>query len=125
MTVDPNDSAGSCIHEGVTYHFCSEGCLEAFQENPSEYLDEALQAEKRATRDAAASNDALFICPMHPQVKQVGPGSCPICGMALEPRVVTLEEQNPELDDMTRRFRWSVVVTVPILAFMISEFLPG
>ena len=62
---------------------------------------------------------------MHPEIVRDEPGSCPICGMALEPRVVTLEEQNPELDDMTRRFRWSLALTAPILAFMVSEFLPG
>lgn len=62
---------------------------------------------------------------MHPEIVRDEPGSCPICGMALEPRTVTLEEQNPELEDMTRRFRWSLVLTLPILAFMVSEFLPG
>jgi Cu+-exporting ATPase len=66
-----------------------------------------------------------WTCPMHPEIVRDEPGSCPICGMALEPRVVTLEEANPELDDMTRRFRVSVVLTAPILAFMASEFLPG
>jgi P-type Cu+ transporter len=66
-----------------------------------------------------------WTCPMHPEIVREEPGSCPICGMALEPRTITLEEQNPELDDMTRRFRWSALVTVPILAFMVSEFLPG
>ncbi|MEZ5418650.1 MAG: copper-translocating P-type ATPase [Vicinamibacterales bacterium] len=62
---------------------------------------------------------------MHPEIVRDEQGSCPICGMALEPRVVTLDEQNPELDDMTRRFRWSLVLSAPILAFMVSEFLPG
>ena len=74
---------------------------------------------------AAPLTKTEWTCPMHPEIVRDEPGSCPICGMALEPRVVTLEEQNPELDDMTRRFRWSLGVTVPILAFMVSEFLPG
>jgi Cu+-exporting ATPase len=74
---------------------------------------------------AAALTKTEWTCPMHPDVVRDEPGSCPICGMALEPRVVTLEERNPELDDMTRRFRWSLVLTAPILAFMVSEFLPG
>ncbi len=74
---------------------------------------------------AAPLTKTEWTCPMHPEIVRDEPGSCPICGMALEPRVVTLEEQNPELDDMTRRFRWSLVLTAPILAFMISEFLPG
>ncbi len=66
-----------------------------------------------------------WTCPMHPEIVRDEPGSCPICGMALEPRTVTLEEKNPDLDDMTRRFWWSAGITAPILAFMISEFLPG
>jgi Cu+-exporting ATPase len=66
-----------------------------------------------------------WTCPMHPEIVRDAPGSCPICGMALEPRVVTIEESNPELDDMTRRFWWSTAITAPMLAFMISEFLPG
>jgi Cu+-exporting ATPase len=75
--------------------------------------------------DIAPVTKTEWTCPMHPEVVQDEPGSCPICGMALEPRTVTLEEKNPELDDMTRRFRWSAWIAVPILAFMISEFLPG
>jgi P-type Cu+ transporter len=75
--------------------------------------------------DVAPLTKTEWTCPMHPEVVRDAPGSCPICGMALEPRVVTLEERNPELDDMTRRFGWSLVLTAPILAFMVSEFLPG
>ncbi len=66
-----------------------------------------------------------WTCPMHPEIVRDEPGSCPICGMALEPRTVTLEDRNPELDDMTRRFWWSAGITAPILAFMVSEFVPG
>jgi Cu+-exporting ATPase len=75
--------------------------------------------------DFAPVTKTEWTCPMHPEVVRDEPGSCPICGMALEPRTVTLEEKNPELEDMTRRFRWSAVITAPILAFMVSEFLPG
>jgi Cu+-exporting ATPase len=75
--------------------------------------------------NAAPATRTEWTCPMHPEIVQDQPGSCPICGMALEPRVVTLEDSNPELDDMTRRFRVSLLLTAPILAFMISEFLPG
>jgi Cu+-exporting ATPase len=74
---------------------------------------------------AAPLTKTEWTCPMHPEIVRDKPGSCPICGMALEPRVVTLDEENPELDDMTRRFRWSLVLSAPILAFMASEFLPG
>src|SRR5688500_7741537 len=70
--------------------------------------------------------EAEYTCPMHPEIRQKGPGSCPICGMALEPVNVSLEEHpNEELVDMTRRFRWSLALTVPILLVMIDEFLPG
>src|SRR5256886_3035452 len=72
-----------------------------------------------------AATKTEWTCPMHPEVVRDAPGSCPICGMALEPRVVTLEERNPELDDMTRRFRLSLLFTTPILALMISGFVPG
>ncbi|MEP7305945.1 MAG: heavy metal-binding domain-containing protein, partial [Acidobacteriota bacterium] len=74
---------------------------------------------------AAPVTKTEWTCPMHPEIVRDAPGSCPICGMALEPRVVTLDEKNPELDDMTRRFRLSLLFTAPILALMISEFLPG
>ncbi|MEP7304019.1 MAG: heavy metal-binding domain-containing protein, partial [Acidobacteriota bacterium] len=66
-----------------------------------------------------------WTCPMHPEIVRNEPGSCPICGMALGPRVVTLEDKNPELNEMTRRFWVSLMVTAPIVAFMVSEFLPG
>src|SRR5690606_23707749 len=74
---------------------------------------------------AAPLSRTEWTCPMHPEVVRAEPGPCPICGMALEPRVVTIEETNPELEDMTRRFRWSLLLTAPILAMMASDFLPG
>ena len=74
---------------------------------------------------AAPTTKTDWTCPMHPEIVRDESGSCPICGMALEPRTVTLEDKNPELDDMTRRFRASLLFTAPILALMISEFLPG
>jgi P-type Cu+ transporter len=75
--------------------------------------------------DIAPTSKVEWTCPMHPEIVRDGSGACPICGMALEPRTVTIEERNPELDDMTRRFWWSAAITSPILAFMVSEFLPG
>ena len=75
--------------------------------------------------DATPVTKTEWTCPMHPEIVRDAPGSCPICGMALEPRVVTVDDSHPELHDMTRRFRWSLVITAPILAFMVSEFLPG
>ena len=75
--------------------------------------------------DVAPLTRTEWTCPMHPEIVRDAPGACPICGMALEPRVVTREESNPELDDMTRRFIWSLVLTAPILGFMISDLVPG
>ena len=75
--------------------------------------------------DIAPLAKTEWTCPMHPEVVRDHPGSCPICGMALEPRTVTIDEENPELEDMSRRFRWSAWITAPILAFMVSDFLPG
>jgi Cu+-exporting ATPase len=75
--------------------------------------------------DAAPATKTEWTCPMHPEIVRDGPGSCPICGMALEPRVITVEETNPELEDMTRRFWWSLALTAPILLFMVAELWPG
>jgi P-type Cu+ transporter len=122
MTISPADAVGHVDHKGQTYYFCSESCVEQFQADPGRFLDP--QRTERAA--GAADPEAEYTCPMHPEVRQKGPGSCPICGMALEPVAITFEEQpNEELADMTRRFRWSLLLTAPILAFMVSEFLPG
>ena len=75
--------------------------------------------------DVAPLTKTEWTCPMHPEIVRDAPGSCPICGMALEPRTVTLEEKNPELEDMTRRFRVSLILTAPILAFMFPSFSPA
>ncbi|MEO8257866.1 MAG: heavy metal translocating P-type ATPase [Acidobacteriota bacterium] len=121
MTISPDDAAGHLDHEGHTYYFCGESCVKQFRTDPGRFVD-AQQDPGTAVADPAAE----YTCPMHPEIRQEGPGSCPICGMALEPVAITLEEQpSEELDDMMRRFRWSLVVTAPILAFMVSEFLPG
>ena len=119
MTVDPAKAAGHFDHGGHTYYFCGRSCLERFEASPEEFLSPAKAQEKPA---AVSDLAAEYTCPMHPEIRQKGPGSCPICGMALEPVTVTLEDQpNEELEDMTRRFRWSLVLTLPILAFMVSE----
>lgn len=123
MIVDPADSAGSHEYKGKTYHFCSEGCLEDFRNSPDEYLDE----EAKARKAAAAPKDAVYTCPMHPEIRQIGPGSCPICGMALEPLEVSLEDEaeNPELVDFTKRLKWSVVFSFPLLILAMGEMIPG
>ena len=121
MTISPADSVGEVEHRGQTYYFCNESCLERFKADPKVFAGSAAGAKA-----AAADPGAEYTCPMHPEVRQIGPGSCPICGMALEPVNVSLDEQpSEELADMTRRFRWSLALTIPILALMVDEFLPG
>jgi len=124
MQVDPAKAAGTIEYKGRTYYFCGGSCLKRFRADPAQFLEPG-----PTPTTAAAATDAPgqteYTCPMHPEVRHMGPGACPKCGMALEPRTVTLEEKNPELDDMTRRFRVSLLFTAPILALMISEFVPG
>ena len=121
MTIDPADAVGSADYKGHTYHFCSDSCLEQFRADPGRFIDPAA----RQAAASAADPEAEYTCPMHPEIRQKGPGSCPICGMALEPVNVTLDDQpNEELVDMTRRFWWSLALTVPILVFMIDDFIP-
>jgi Cu+-exporting ATPase len=119
MSIAPEDATGTAEYNGTTYYFCNPSCETKFREHPEGYA----VADRRA--QPAAPSGVEYTCPMHPELRQMGPGSCPICGMALEPREVTAEETNPELDDMTRRFRVSVGLTAPILLFMISDLLPG
>lgn len=122
MDVDPNNAAGSFEHKGATFHFCSTHCLNKFQKNPESFLDE----EAKETKAAEQPADAIYTCPMHPEVKQVGPGSCPICGMALEPMEFSEEEgPNHELVDFTHRLKWSVALTVPLLLLAMGEMIPG
>ena len=150
MQVDPAKAAGTSVHAGKTYYFCSKGCKAKFDAHPDLYLGAdrppaampapmTLHVKRPASGPAASPGPAAhepaqgvaagaqteYTCPMHPEVRQIGPGSCPICGMALEPVDASIDEGNPELDDMTRRFRVSLALTLPILAFMVSEMLPG
>ncbi len=129
MTVDPATAAGSFAHAGQTYYFCSKGCLTKFQQEPVRYLQTTNTAAAASVPTAAAKtgpDTREYTCPMDPEVRQVGPGACPKCGMALEPVEFTADEgTNPELDDMTRRFQWSLVLTAPILAMMLADMWPG
>jgi len=97
-------------HEGVEYFFCSSSCVHKFQADPDKYLNPG------ATEPGAEDVSAWYICPMHPEVRQRGPGVCPKCGMALEPEMVSLdEEENPELVDFSRRFWWTLPFSVLVL----------
>jgi len=109
MTVDPVTTPHHAAHAGRDFHFCSAGCRTKFVAEPSKYL--------AAAPPPAAPAGTIYTCPMHPQVRQVGPGACPICGMALEPELVTAEAgPNAELTDMTRRFWVGLALTLPVLA---------
>ncbi|HSK73494.1 MAG TPA: HAD-IC family P-type ATPase, partial [Pyrinomonadaceae bacterium] len=120
MSVAPETAAGKYDFEGETYYFCSTGCLNKFRQNPSVFL------ERKEEKLEAESEGVEYTCPMHPEIVQIGPGSCPICGMALEPKVISLEDKpDPELIDMTRRFWISAVLTIPVFALAMAEMLPN
>jgi Cu+-exporting ATPase len=109
MTIDPAAAKFHADHDGAAYGFCSAGCRAKFVADPANYLDKTAAA-------APIVPGAIYTCPMHPQIRRVGPGSCPICGMALEPVTVSAEpEANPELDDMTRRFWIGLAFAAPLL----------
>ncbi|WP_207100950.1 heavy metal translocating P-type ATPase [Paracoccus shandongensis] len=111
MMVDPHTSTHRAEHGGRTYNFCSAGCRTKFLAQPTRYLDPAAAAASEPVPEGT-----IYTCPMHPEIRQVGPGSCPICGMALEPVLVSLEaEPNEELIDMRRRLRVGLVLTIPVV----------
>jgi Cu+-exporting ATPase len=117
MTVDPRATPHLHVVGGHIHYFCSAGCRAKFAADPAKYLGARPAA-------AAASADAIYTCPMHPEVRQVGPGACPICGMALEPVLATAQAgPNPELADMTRRFWIGLILTVPIFALEMGGHL--
>ena len=119
MTVDPATTAHHAAHAGNDYHFCSAGCRTKFIADPARYLSDAPRAEP------AATPGAIWTCPMHPKIRQEGPGTCPICGMALEPEQPSLDDApNPELIDFTRRFWISTVLVLPVLMIsMVAELI--
>lgn len=119
MDVSPSTASSNIERDGSTYYFCSPSCRRKFESNPKQYIGPGLQPSAPAPQ-----KDVEYTCPMHPEIIRLGPGSCPICGMALEQREITGEDLNPELRDMTRRFWVSVVLTLPILSLMFSEVIP-
>ena len=134
MTVEPAKAAGAFEHKGTKYYFCSKHCLHSFSGDPERYLSKKhahavpIQIVARpATRKPSAKPASQYTCPMHPEVVQSGPGSCPKCGMALVPMVsaapgAAVEEDRTELRDMTRRFWVSAVLSAPLLASMYFRF---
>ena len=128
MDVVPGQApGGSTDHAGKTYWFCSQGCREKFVGDPTRYVAPSpTKPAVDAIAPAPAPSRAKWTCPMHPQIVRDEPGSCPICGMALEPMTVTADEgPAPELIGMTRRFWIGLALTAPLLVFMIGDMLPG
>jgi Cu+-exporting ATPase len=157
MTIEEKDAVGTALYGNATYHFCSGSCKEKFLKSPEDFLSGKPPVEK------APASGAVYTCPMHPEVRKEGPGSCPkcgmalepltplmpssktewtcpmhpeivqdspgicpICGMALEPKTVSAEEEeNPELVDMSRRFRVSVILTIPVVIIAMGGLIPG
>ena len=127
MSVNPSKAAGNYEYRGETYYFCGLGCAEKFRAHPDSYLkpkEPAPIAVAATTRGGQVGGQVEYTCPMHPDVRQMGPGSCPKCGMALEPREATGEEINPELVDMTRRFRIGLVLTIPVFFLEMGSHIP-
>jgi Cu+-exporting ATPase len=119
MMVDPHVTPHRAQYGGKPYYFCSSGCQSKFTAEPDKYAEPA--TEKKAE---AVPEGTIYTCPMHPQIRQVGPGSCPICGMALEPVLATAETgPSHELVDMTRRFWIGLGLSVPVVALEMGGHL--
>ena len=124
MTVDPATTQHHAAFEGAEYHFCSAGCQSKFTANPSRYV--GLDAKAAAVNSATIADGVIWTCPMHPQIRQMGPGACPICGMALEPLEPSLEGgPNPELIDMSRRLWVGATLSVPLVVLTLGAELFG
>ena len=118
MTVDPHTAKHRADYKGHPYYFCSAGCRTKFTATPEKYLGER--------KPEPVIEGAIYTCPMHPEIRQQGPGSCPICGMALEPEMPTADTgPNPELVDMTRRFWIGLVLTLPVFVLEMGAHLVG
>jgi P-type Cu+ transporter len=122
MPLDTSAAKYKHSHAGRHWYFCSRHCLEKFAAEPERY---AKAAGKPAPLPVATPG-AIYTCPMHPEIRQAGPGNCPKCGMALEPVAPSADDQpNPELLDMARRFWIGLALTVPVFGMAMGEHLPG
>ncbi|MEC6998927.1 MAG: heavy metal-binding domain-containing protein, partial [Pseudomonadota bacterium] len=118
MKVDPDNSKYKTEYKDESYYFCSAGCEKKFAEDPEKYL--------KPREEETAIPGAIYTCPMHPEVRQEGPGNCPICGMALEPETITGEEgENPELTDFRRRFWIGLILTLPVFLMEMGAHVFG
>src|SRR5437660_11954643 len=117
MKVKVATAAHKAQHAGHTHYFCSSKCVAKFSAGPERYLKPAVAKEPEMPVGT------IYTCPMHPEIRQVGPGHCPICGMALEPELATEAGPNPELVDMRRRFWIGLVLAVPVVALDMAGHL--
>jgi Cu+-exporting ATPase len=140
MTVDPARAQATVEHAGKTYYFCSSSCAVRFRASPEKYMDSMSHGQQRPPANTLSLSDHTsqsasspappsgveYTCPMHPQIVRPGPGACPVCGMALEPRTAALEDgENVELTSMTLRLWVSAALTLPVLILGMSELIPG
>lgn len=121
MMIDPTTAkGGSTQYKGETFYFCNPKCKTKFEAEPAKYLLPQIE------QPLNVNTEAIYTCPMHPEIRQKGPGNCPICGMALEPEEISLEEtENPELTDFTKRLKITVPLTIPLLLLAMSDLIPG
>jgi Cu+-exporting ATPase len=120
MTATPESKGGAAQWQDETYFFCSEKCREKFVADPDRYLNPEPLSEEEATVAA----EAIYTCPMHPEIEQQGPGACPLCGMALEPKEITADaEDDTELRDMSLRFRVSMILSIPVVLLAMGPML--
>jgi Cu+-exporting ATPase len=127
MDVDPATSKHRADHDGQTFHFCSTRCHDKFVAAPESYLKaEAKPGALERAAHPSPQKGVIYTCPMHPEIRQEGPGNCPICGMALEPVADSVEgEPNPELADMTKRFWVGAALTLPLFVLEMAAHIPG
>ncbi len=144
MMIEAEKAAGTVVYQGKTYYFCSESCKKKFEKDPAHYAPAAQPESPESHKHAAAecptcgrplipeeshehaAKKIEWTCPMHPEIVRDAPGSCPICGMALEPKTISLEEEeNPEFIDMARRFKISVILTIPLVYIAMGAYIPA
>jgi Cu+-exporting ATPase len=126
MEVDPRSAGNKATHAGRIYHFCSARCRDRFAADPARYVLPAAAEAAPAGTEPAAPAGTIYTCPMHPEIQEVGPGPCPICGMALEPLLATAAAgPDPELADMSRRLRVGVILSLPVLALAMGGHVTG
>jgi Cu+-exporting ATPase len=118
MTVDPAQAPYKFVYQNQQYLFCSQHCFESFKQNPNKYLSPTTQSEP-------VSSAVEYTCPMHPQIIQDHPGSCPICGMALEPKNIETKVDDSEYKDMRRRFWIGLIFSIPVLLLAMGSMIPA